>query len=243
MHITTITFNLPLHEHQLPLFKQAILGIEGLEHSLYNNKIYHEEGDGQNLHRYPPIQYRVFEGLATLWGINEGGRRLEADVSSKILQEFFWQGRPQFFQLVRHFVHTDEKAEYLGEDHFMRYRLNNYLPLSNHVSGSRQTSSYDEYAAAPDFSSKITILQRIIVSHLLLFSYAVGWKLQADERIKVRIVDLKDISKAFYKKGHSEKEKCFKKFDLIVDINAKLPNGISLGNQVALGYGVLEAFV
>ena len=85
MHITTISFHLPLKESQIYLFKQAILNIEGLDHSLYNNKINAMEGDAKNLHRYPLIQYRVFEGNATIWAINEGAKRLEADLKKKII--------------------------------------------------------------------------------------------------------------------------------------------------------------
>lgn len=241
MHITTISFHLPLKESQIPLFKQAILDIEGLDHSLYNNKINATEGDEKNLHRYPPIHYRVFDGNATLWGINEGAKCLEAGLKKKIIQNFFWQGRQQTFQLVRHFTHASETASYTSARKFIRYRLSNYLPLSNHTGGKRKESSYTEYEHAKDFTEKIKILERIVISHLLLFSYGAGWQLTSQQRLKAKIVDMKDVSSGVYKKGAERKEKYFKKFDLIVDINAWLPDGIAIGNQVSLGYGVVEA--
>ena len=240
MRITTISFNLPLRESRISLFKQSILDIEGLDHELYNNKITDPEGHSQNLHRYPLIQYRVFEDNATIWAINDGAKQLEADLKMKVIQHFFWQGQTETFQLVRHFSHDTEACQYLGTDKYLRYRISNYLPLSNHTGGKREMSTYDEYENARTLSEKIGIIERIIASHLVLFSYAAGWKLTKKQRLKASIADIKDISFGVYKKGEDKKEKYFKKFDLIVDINARLADGIALGNQVALGYGVVE---
>lgn len=241
MHISTVSFNLPLKESQIPLFKQAILDIEGLDHSLYNNKINAMEGDGKNIHRYPLIQYRVFEGNATLWALNEGASQLEADVKSNRLKTFFWRQRPQNFSLVRHFRDHGEICEYAGYESWFKYKLVNYLPLSNHKNTRTGESSYDQYEKADSFTEKITILERVIVSHLILFSYAAGWQLSPDQKLKVKICDVVDVSKGYYKKYSEEKNKYFKKYDLIVNINARLPDGIAIGNQVSLGYGVLQS--
>lgn len=240
MHITTISFNLPLKESQIPLFKQAILEIEGLDHSLYNNKINSTGGEGQKLHRYPLIQYRAFEGCASIWAINEGAKLLETDIKQKMIQTLFWRGREQTFQLVRHFRNESEQAEYLGTAKYIRYRLGNYLPLSNHTGGNRKVSTHQEYENAKTFAEKIKILERIIVSHLVLFTYAANWPLLPRQKLKARIFDLRDVSSGVYKKGNEQKEKHYKKFDLIVDINAHLPEGIALGNQISLGYGVMD---
>lgn len=240
MHITTISFNLPLSENEIPVFKKAILNIEGISQEWYNNKVISETGEEKNLVRYPPIQFRVLDGYATLWAINEGAKILEADLKSKKLLRFFWNGQERSFRLIRHFTNASETADYLPDTKSLSYRLCNYLPLTSNASGNSSGSSHQQYKQARTFVQKIKILEKVITSHLVLFSYAAGWKLNAEQKLKVELVDITSLSAGVYKKGSVEKEKHFKKFDLIIRLNARLPDGIALGSQVSLGYGVLQ---
>lgn len=239
MHITTISLNLPLKESQIPLFKQAILSIEGISQEWYNNKKITKIGKETNLHRYPPIQYRVLDGYATIWAINSGAKKLEADLKKKKFLAFFWEGRQRTFQLIRHFTNASEEAAYTSTKKMLRYRLINYLPFSNHKAEGKKESTWQEYSNAATMYDKIAILERLIVSHLVLFSYAADWQLQPKQKLKATIADIKNISWGYYKKSDKEKEKCFRKFDLEIELNALLPDGIALGNLTSLGYGVL----
>lgn len=238
MHTTSISFNLPLAEHQIPRFRQSILQIEGLDHRLYHNSNFDEEGNQLNQHRYPLIQYRTFEGYANIWALNEGAKQLESDLKKKKLQTFFWHRKPMDVALIRHFSNAADAAEFTG-DRFIRYHLKNYLPLSNNKSGRGEESSYDRFEKAEIFAEKIKVIERVIVSHLILFSYAAGWQLSPNQQLQSKIIDITDVSRGVYKKQSHEKEKYFRKFDLIVAVNARLPDGIAIGNQVSLGYGVL----
>ncbi|MFN8243893.1 MAG: CRISPR-associated endonuclease Cas6 [Ferruginibacter sp.] len=232
MHITTISFNLPLRESQIPVFKQAILEIPGIDQELYNNKLTGPNGVEKNINDYPPVQYRVYEGHASLWALNKGAVQLEKDLKKKKLQRFFWEGREREFALVRHFTNASESCTYLAAGKYMEYRLHNYLPLS--------AESHKEYSQAKDIYKKIAILERLLVSHLVLFSYAAGWELKPKQLLKAKIVDILAITEGVYKKYDPQKAKHYIKFDLLVKINAHLPDGISIGNQKSLGYGVLE---
>lgn len=239
MHITTISLNLPLKEKDIPLFRQAILNIEGISQEWYNNKKITKAGKESNLHRYPPIQFRVLDGYATIWAINEGAKKLEADLKKKKLLTFFWEGRERTFQLIRHFTNASEEACYTSPKKFYRYRLINYLPFSNNTSGSKEESTWQEYKNAATMYDKIAILERVLVSHLVLFSYAAGWQLAPKQRLKAKLADITSISTGYYKKHDKEKEKLYHKFDIVVELNALLPDGIALGNITSLGYGVL----
>lgn len=239
MHISTITLDLPLTADQIPLFRQAVLDIKGIDQELYNNKKTDQQGRETHVHRYPPIQYRVREGYATIWAINEGARRLEADIRKKKILTFFWRGRERSFHLIRHFNNTQEEAQYTSPRKYYRYRIINYLPFSNHEPQNTKPGTWQEYKAAAAMTEKIDILERIIVSHLVLFSYAAGWPLKQKQKLKARLADITAISTGYYKKGHPDKEKRFLKMDLTVEINALLPDGIALGNLTSLGYGVL----
>jgi hypothetical protein len=241
MHITSISFNLPLSEHKIPLFKQAILGIEGIKQELYNNKKETKGGKETNLLRYPLIQFRELDGYASIWAINEGAKRLELDLKKKKLLTFFWEGRERSFQLIRHFTNASEEAQYTSATKFICYRISNYLPFSNQVSGSNTKSTADEYKNAKNIYEKIKITERVLISHLVLFSYAAGWKLKPRQVLKARVVDIKAIAHGIYKKTDPARTKHYLKLDLVVELNALLPDGIALGNQTSLGYGVLHA--
>ena len=232
MHITTISFHLPLRESKIPLFKQSVLDIAGINQDIYNNKKTDKAGNQKNIHDYPVVQFRVYDGFATIWAINEGAKQLEKDLKKKKLQTFFWDGKERFFPVVRHFTNASETASYLSANKFMHYRLFNYLPLS--------PDSHKEYSKAKDIYEKISILERLIVSHLVLFSYAAGWVLKPKQILKAKLQDIKEIADGVYKKYDPQKTKHYLKLDLLVKINANLPDGISIGNQKSLGYGVLE---
>lgn len=240
MHITTISINLPLAENKIHLFREAVLGIDGISQEWYNNKKILKSGKEQNLHRYPPIHFRVLDGFATLWAINGGAKKLEADLKKKLFLSFFWDGKQRNFQLIRHFTNASEEAAYTSPRKFYRYRLSNYLPFSNHKPGEKKLSTAEEYKNAATLYDKIALLERVLVSHLVLFSYASGWQLAPRQKLKARLVDITNISDGYYKKNDKEKEKRYRKFDLLVELNAQLPDGIALGNLTSLGYGVLH---
>ena len=240
MHITTISLNLPLKEKDIPLFKQAILSIDGISQEWYNNKKITKSNKETNLHRYPPIQFRVLDGYATFWAINDGAKRLEADLKKKKLLTFFWEGREKTFQVFRHFTNASETACYTSPKKFVRYRLSNYLPLSSLAGGSKTRSTWEEYTNTATMLDKIKIIERVIVSHLVLFSYAAGWKLEASQKLKARLIDITGIADGYYKKYDKEKEKRYLKLDLVIELNALLPDGIALGNLTSLGYGLMN---
>ena len=240
MHITTISFNLPLPENKIPLFRQAILEIDGIKQELYNNKKETKGGKETNIHRYPLIQFRTLDGYAAIWAINEGAKRLELDLKKKKLLTFFWEGRERNFQLIRHFTNASEEAQYVSVNKFIRYRISNYLPFSSQAGGGNTMSTAEEYKNAKTIYEKIKITERVLVSHLVLFSYAAGWKLKPRQRLKARVIDIKAIAQGIYKKADPARTKYYLKLDLELELNAQLPDGIALGNQTSLGYGVLR---
>ena len=67
------------------------------------------------------------------------------------------------------------------------------------------------YNHAKDIYEKISILERLIVSHLVLFSYAAGWKLKPKQILKAKLIDIKEIADGIYKKNDTQKTKHYLK--------------------------------
>lgn len=241
MEITFISFNLPIQEGQIPDFRQAILKIPGLDHIFYNNKINEGDGPGKNINAYPRIHYRVHNKLASLWAINDGALELEKDIKKNRFSSLFWEGRTRSIEIVKHFTNLSAAASYSGASRYVTYRLQDYLPFSNRKKDDGNGGTVlDEYKSGKDFHSKLDVLERVIISHLVLFSYAAAWELKPRQLLKAKIVDILSISEGVYKKHDPQKAKHYIKFDLIIKLNADLPVGVSIGNHTSWGYGVLE---
>ena len=170
---------------------------------------------------------------------------LEKDLKKKKLFSFFWEGEQRIFQVVKHFTNLSAEASYLSTGRFMNYSLCDYLPFSNNEKKEENKNikfktTYEEYQSAKDFYGRIEILERVIISHLVLMSYGTEWELKPRQRLKVKLINILDIGEGFYKKQDPKRAKHYLKLDIQIAINADIPDGISIGNQKSLGYGVLE---
>lgn len=228
MNTLSITFDLRIRPQQIYDFRGAIIHLTGGENGLFHNREVLADGSvGKPLERYPKIQYRIIDGKATLWGLDEGAAALK-QLSEQQLEEFEMFG----VQTPLRIIHQIEDYHFQpGISAPATYRIRHFIPL-NDVKDK-------EWNALDTYTEKIKMLEQILLNELVLFSYAVQWELS--EKLQVQIKDILHQSTARYKtrEGKQTIYKYFKSFDIVFRVNALLPDGISLGRHKAYGYGIL----
>jgi len=235
MNTLSLTFDLRIRPQQIYDFRRAIIALAGTGNDLFHNREVLPDGsEGHPLQRYPKIQYRIQDGYASLWAMNEGVDALKALMKPK-------EGFDQFEMFgihtpLRIIQKTEDRNFSCEVNEFQIYRLRHFLPFN--------TEKYQEYQASELFKDKITLLEQGILNELVLFSYAAGWTLPEKPRLKVQLKDILHLSTGRYKTADDHGRMVFKyskAFDLLLQINAWLPEDISLGRHKAYGYGVLSA--
>ena len=108
-------------------------------------------------------------------------------------------------------------------DHFITYRLLNWLPLNS--------KNYIEYQNLDSLLPRVQMLERVLIGNILSFLKGVG--IHVDEQLKVLITDILGQRAATYKGVQ------LMTFDVEFKTNLTLPQDIGLGKNVSVGYGTL----
>jgi len=218
----SLTFDVKMGTSDIQKFKKEILKLVGMDNDLYHN---HRMEKGKiigNLERYPLIQYRTHDGFANLWGMNEG-----AEVLKKLSRD------KKFPLKVTRITENQSFAPKMlktGKEEL--YKLFRYVPF-NH-------ENYEEYRAAPTYLQKIAILERVLNSHLVLFTYAMGWQIPKGEKLKLKLHDITHIGLARYQPATIRETHYFTAIDCSFYLNARFPDQAGIGKFKGLGYGILK---
>lgn len=215
LHTLQTTLNLPLHPHQIPLLRGAVVEALGKKHDLLHN----HKGDEEYHYRYPLVQYRTWRGKAALFGMEEG---------TTVLRQFLLQTRELKLrqQLVPLSIYHLQEKEYpiYMTDNMRIYRLMDYLPFNQ--------ENYEIWQQAANFQERIKLLEGTLVGHIFGFANALPWKLP--EHLSLELMLPKNIRPITI---HNHRRIAF---NLLFKANIALPPGIALGRSVAFGFGVLQ---
>jgi len=224
LHTTQIAFDLPLPKHRdLEAFRGAVAALIGWKQDLFHN--HDNAAPNAFQQRYPLIQYRRYQGYASILGINAGAKALEELVEADVLGQFSYRGQPMPLHSIGFQRDPEFEAVVKRRAGAFHYRIRDYLPFSQ--------ERYREYKRTQDPYRRREILERILRNHIVAFAYGVDWQLPKERRIQVGILDIQ-------KSGHKAlKNQAPMAFDLVFAVNARLPEGIGLGRKTAFDCGVV----
>lgn len=228
MHMLSLSFDLPLYHNQIEDFRGAFADLAGLKNDLFHNHDNSTEGSKAVIYRYPRVQYRVHNGMATVMGINEGAVALNALLESNKLKHFRLNGRSAPLAIKETREVQNFKALIAPRGTMHKYRIYKWLPLNQ--------ANYTLYKAYDDMGDKLTFLESILRGHIVAFAQSMGWQLPQNRKVKVVINDLDRITKV--KVLGTE----MLAVDLIFSTNALLPDRLGLGRKTAYGYGWIFRF-
>lgn len=214
INILTIQFANEISQHEIPLFRGAVI------HSLENKPILFHNHVGENFrYSYPLVQYKRIEGKAAIFCIGKGIEGIQELLSSK---NFIYQiGRRNVDMLIES---IDSSQVFIGciqkEQH---YRLHNWLPLNSY--------NYEKFQKTEDLVSKVLLFEGILVGNILSLLKGIG--IHIDQQISLHITDLTSQYILNYKKMK------LMAFDIEFMANIQLPQYIGIGKNASIGCGVL----
>ena len=229
----SVTFDLRIKPQQLYDFRGAMIALAGMDRDLFHNREITNGQWGKPMNRYPLIQYRVNEGRAAIWAMNEGIEALRSVMDRDGIPRFEMYGTETPLRIFEQREQQGFAPKISREQQL--YRLRHYIPLNE--------DKYAAYTTAQNYNERISLLEQLILNELVLYTYAAQWPLGSKQKIKVRLYDILHQSDAKYRTkedGGKDIEKHYKSYDLLFHTNALLPEGIALGRHKSLGYGVMQ---
>lgn len=212
----TLSFNLPIYPRQIQNWRGAFLEMAGWEDELFHNHANSQSGNGYH-YRYPLIQYRVQQGKAAIYAINDGVVAVQ-----KVLAQndwvLNWQKEKVNLQIEdlrmnEHYLRTTQDLK--------KYKLFKWLALNQ--------QNFEKWQACDGLKERVDLLERILGSNLVSLCKGLNWR--PEVRIEVQIEEIRN-SKPIKLHGTS-----LLAFDIIYKTNVLLPAGIAIGKGVAHGFG------
>lgn len=198
---------------QIRQWRGAFIEMAGWENDLFHN---HEGAADKYHYRYPLIQYRIWDGKAGIFAINQG---VEAFQEALYSTDWNLQWKATSYNVSIDNLRLDSHPlEMLEEPR--HYTLHKYLPFNQ--------DNYRRWQSANGMIQRIAILEEVLVGHILCFATAMDYQLP--DRLEVNLQNIQDM-------------RCLKHkvpmlaFDLEFSANIQLPFGIGLGKSVSHGYG------
>jgi len=223
LRFMTISFDLPIHPAQIPLWRGAFIEMVGREYDLFHNHINVPQADSRQPvyhYRYPLIQYRMLHGNAAIFAINEGVEVLQEVLTQKDWQ-INWQG--QTLDLNVEDLQMNEHALRMLSSP-KAYRLQKWLALNQ--------KNYIAWQQCDGLIEKVALLERILATNLLMTCNSFHWRLP--ERLTVRITN---IHREQWVRCHGDRVLAF---SLTFKTNVSLPAQLATGKSVSLGFGWIE---
>ena len=220
----SVKFALPLHYRFISSWRGAVAQSAGHENNFFHNHTTRDTPDRYE-RRYPLIQYRVADGKAAIWALQEGVEAIQDWLAGDLRN--FRMGKRNLPLRTTDFAIRRTRLQITPSSDTSSprtYRLLDYLPF--------HAENYRRWLALDCFTDRVTLLEEIITGHLLGFCTAVGYRLPT--RLEVRILLIKNIRT---ERVHGGERMAF---NLLFRCNLQLPPGMALGRSVAFGFGVLH---
>lgn len=214
-----ISFDMPLHPGQIKQWRGAVARTAGKNNDLFHN---HKNGKSDQYHyRYPQIQYRVVNGKAHIWAMNDG---VEA------LRNWLMKDQPCIdingLSIPIKIIQLEEKEYHLRQTTTPHhYRLMNYLPFT--------PDNYRKWQALDNLTDRIALLEDLLNGHLAALTQSQGYDLPRD--LDLRIVNIRSMRPV---KVHNYQRIAF---NLLFRCPLVLPEQIGLGRSISYGFGVCQA--
>ena len=234
----TLTFDLRIRPNQIYDFRGAFIflaagsGITDEDVSWIANEKYEKGNWGQSLSQYPRVQYRIRDGHAQIWAINEGRKAIEKLIKRKSFEQFTIQDVSYPLQVIE----TEKETFTLqSSDDQQTYLLFHYVP---HEDGNDK-----EYHTQDTMVDKVRLLERLITNGILKSMTSLGIVHPEDYKPSLSIIDIISKDKAVYKTKDKNNRKPIVKHPLSYFIKFKcnliLPEGFAIGHHKSLGYGAM----
>lgn len=183
-----------------------------------DDHLHNHAPDGASLYRYPLVQYRVWQGRATLFGVGEGVQAVRAFLDT--LDQTPYEATPA-------------RTEVGLTDAPHRYAVGQWWPLN--------TDNLRRWNETPGLANRIRLLEGILVNQLLAICSAIGYQVP-DRGLKVEIEELVENKPRRFDTQSSRIPVLPKLFSMVYLTNLQLPEGIGIGKGVSKGFGV-QTFV
>ena len=180
MHTLQHTFQLKIKPQQIYDFRGAIIDLAGPENDLFHNREFKNGVWGNPIERYPKIQYRVEDGCATLWAMEEGVKALKKMMKKDAIPNFEMYGVDTPLQSIKEKENKGFEPAVIKEWHL--YTLKHFIPF--------RPEKFEEYKKLTTYVEKIALIEKIITDEILLFSYAINWNLTKKQWVKVELCDI-----------------------------------------------------
>ena len=207
----------PLRFDKIAGFRGYVNDIMAWKEPLLHNHITKADGSSGEDYGYPMVQYRVVEGCAALFGLNDGCKLIEDFLNAEGLDARYAEYEDR----------ANERKKISLSHQPQRYHIAQWAALNN--------ANYEEYSNTPFLADRIALLERILTNHLINFCENVGYRFP-DKALWVRIVD---CSEPQHKKFTSDKGKIPRlAFAISYQTNLVMPNFIGIGKGKSKGFGV-----
>ena len=234
INYTCLQFNLRLIPSEISLFRQEVLRCitDDADRVVFSNETTDANGKQKNIVHYPMVQFRVRDGFAAIWAM-QNAVGLVARFVAKFKNSFLWQGKPFHLQVTDHAslpqgnypIHLFNPKLVLKP---VVYQLFYYLPFTN----AGKNKNYDwikENHNLPDVE-KTHKIEQLLTNHLCSFIHYAGGFIPK-QKIKLTIIDKKPLDNvSFDGRKHIA-------YNIRYTVNVYLPDFIGLGNKCSHGFG------
>ena len=130
-------------------------------------------------YRYPLIQYRVQQGKAAIFALNDGVQALQQVLATSDWN-VNWNGQKRHLQIEElrtktHQLEVQKTAE--------AYKLYDWIALNQ--------ENYEEWQNCANLVQRIQLLERLLRNHLMVFCYGMDWK--PTQKVEVSIQNIEEM--------------------------------------------------
>jgi len=215
IRVLDIEFENEIQPWEVPAFRGAIIESAGRK-----NILFHNHKQDKFVYSYPLIQYKRIGKKPHLVCVEDGVDEIHKFFEN--MQEgVFLNDRPYVLKIGNLNLNTFTLQVW---DKAFYYRIADWSPLNQ--------ENFVKYNTIGSEEEKMVFLNRILTGNILSFAKGVGWTVDKPIISKVERIDK---TKNLRIKGVPRVV-----FNVSFKSNVFLPNGIGLGKNVALGYGVVK---
>ena len=215
IRLLDIEFENEIQLGEVSAFRGAVIESAGRK-----NIIFHNHKKDKFVYSYPLIQYKRIGKKPHLVCIEDGVDEIHKFFEN--MQEgVFLNDRPYELKIGNLNLNTFTLQVW---DKAFLYRINDWSPLNQ--------DNFTKYNELDNEAERMTFLNRILTGNILSFAKGIGWNV---DKTIISKIDKIDKTKNLRIKGSPRVV-----FNVSFKTNVFLPNGIGLGKNVALGFGVVR---
>lgn len=231
---TCLQFNLKITPSEISLFREAVLRCisDDAERAIFSNETADDKGRQKNIVRYPIVQFRVRDGYAVIWAMQDAVA-LVGKFVREYKKHFVWRHNPFALQVM-------DNASVQESNYPMRlfnpkltirpvvYHVYYYIPFTN--AGKNKNFDWIKENKNLADTAKTRKIEELMTNHLCSFIHYAGGFIPK-QKIKLTILDKKLLEHVtFDGRKHMA-------YDIRYTVNLYLPDFIGIGNKCSHGFG------